>query len=81
MHRDDLVNITLQWVWGACIMWNMDAKQFDSNSTQMQEFIHRTHSVVWRYLTRRENLDGSCSDLECDLALKAAQAFGQHFKA
>ena len=77
MNRFDLIKHTLQWVWGACILWNQYAKQFDTNSREFQDFVHRTHGVVIDYLRGRIRLDGACSDFECCTALDAKAVFGK----
>ena len=77
MHRFDLIKHTLYWVWGACILWNQTAKQFNNTDSQeFQEFVHRCHNVVWGYLRERQVLDSTCSDFECHLALDAKTLFG-----
>jgi hypothetical protein len=77
MNRHDAIEFTLQWVWGVCILWNQHMNAFsDLNHQEFQSFVHRTHNVVWRYLNGRQALDGSCSDFECDTALKARRLFG-----
>ena len=86
MNHPDIIN-TLRWTWGACVLWNQLANQFarDSNelvqfaridSSEFQDFVHRTHSVIYRYLQGQQTLNGSCSDLECTLALEAKELFG-----
>ena len=75
MGRTELVNHTLQWTWGACIMWNQWAKQFNIGDPAFQDFVHRTHTVVWKYLTGQHGLTGSCSDFECNTAMQARAVF------
>lgn len=72
----DRIKFTLEWVWGVCILWNQQAKQFDAGGSEMIDFVHRTHHIVWKYLNNRQTLDGTCSDLECDTALRAKRLFG-----
>ena len=77
LHRDDLIKHTWRWVTGACIEWNNQVQQFaDISSAAFLDFRHRVHHVVYRYLRGQQTLDGTCSDLECTLALEAAQVFG-----
>ena len=81
LHRDDLFNATLQWVVGNCFEWNQHAKQFNpTEGHDFQDFCHRTHGVVWRYLNRQITLDGACSDFECNLGLAAHRTFGYHLE-
>lgn len=79
MHRDDLVRHTLRWTWGACVMWNYGAEQFNSIDEKFRDFVQRTHTVVWNYLVNKNGLDGSCSDFECSTALHAEELFGRFF--
>lgn len=75
----NLMTHTLAYVYGRCMLWNMEAKQFaDLNSQEFLSFAHRTHNVCWRYLHSRQNLDGSCSDFECTVALDARSLFHHH---
>ena len=76
MDRMDLMEHTLKWVWGACVLWNQHAKLFDMNSVKFQEFVHRTHDVAWKHLTQGKILDSSCSDFECCISLDAKRLFG-----
>ncbi len=79
MQTDDLIKHTHRWVLGYCVEWNYHAKQFsDINAVAFLDFVARTHSVVYRYLRGRLTLDGSCSDLECTLAVEAKHVFGLH---
>ena len=60
MDRTELIKQTLRWVWGACILWNQQAKQFNStDDTSFLHFVHRTHAVVFRYLRGNQVLDGT----------------------
>lgn len=77
MNPTDLMTHVLAWTWGQCIMWNQHMNAFaDINHQEFQSFVHRTNNVCWRYIHGRQTLDGSCSDLECDLAMKARTVFG-----
>lgn len=76
MHRDDLMQNTLRWVFGYCYLWNQQAKQFDFNSVEYTRYVHRVHTTIWRYLHGQQSLDASCSDLECTGALEARRVFG-----
>lgn len=84
LHRDDLLSATLAWVMGKCFEWNLHAQQFvltfDDQDHRFQDFVHRTHTVVWRYLQGHITLDGTCSDLECTMALEAKRIFGYHLE-
>lgn len=75
MHRDDLLTNTLRWVFGYCLLWNQQVKQFDANSQEFTDFVHHTHHKVWRYLNGQQSLDASCSDLVCTAALEAQALF------
>lgn len=60
MDRSELFTHTLNWTWGACFAWNQQAKAFsDLNSTAFQDFVQRTHSCVWKYVTGQITLNGS----------------------
>lgn len=75
----DLIGHMLAWTWGQCILWNQHTNQFsDVNGREFQQFVHRTNNICWRYTNGMQTLDGSCSDLECDLAMKARSVFGVH---
>ena len=76
MRRDDLLNHTLRWVFGYCWCYNMAHQQFDANSHQFHDWMHRVHNTIWRYLHGKQTLDASCSDLECTMALEARALFG-----
>ena len=76
MFRSQLIQHTLEWVWGVCILWNQHYKQFNTPD-EMQGFVHRTHDVVWKHLAQNKVLDGTCSDLECTTALTAERLFGE----
>lgn len=81
MHRDDLMLHTLRWVFGYCYMWNQQADQFAPSSREFTHFVHRVHTVVWRYLHGKQTLDASCSDLECTAAHEARALFRDFVKA
>lgn len=76
MHRDDLLQDTLRWVFGYCYMWNRQAQQFAPGSREFDEYVYRVHNKVWRYLHGQQGLDASCSDLECTAAIEARRVFG-----
>jgi hypothetical protein len=39
------------------------------------DYVERTLEVVWGYLRGTKTLDGSCSDLQCNVALEAFKVF------
>lgn len=80
MHRDDLLQNTLRWVFGYCYMWNQQVKQFDFNSVEYTNYVYRVHTTVWRYLHKQISLGASCSDLECTAAIEAQRVFGGFIK-
>lgn len=88
LHRDDLVEATLAWVTGkvyeSIFGTNLYRSTFITDGVlderKVQDFIHRTHTVVWRYLNRQQTLDGRCSDFECNLGLEADRIFAHHFQ-
>ena len=64
------------WVFGACVSWNCETRQFKApEDMSFMLFMGRTYSVVLKYLKGQQTLDGTCSDLECDLALRAEKIF------
>lgn len=82
LQRDDLIKQTHRWVLGACIEWNETAKQFAPRDVhEFRRFVERVHTIVVRFLRGQQTLDGTCSDLECTLALEAKQVFGLHHGA
>jgi hypothetical protein len=81
MHKAEVMSAVLNYVWGCCVLWNQWAKQFnDVNSMEFQDFVHRTNETAWRYLVGRKTLDGSCSDHECEVAMKAYRLFSCHLE-
>ncbi len=82
MNQPDLIKHTHRWVHGACSEWNQHAKQFaDETGLEFQRFVMRVHSVVWNCLRQGQRvLDGTCSDLECDLGLAALKLFRVHLE-
>ena len=78
MSNFDLIKHTLMWTYGQCFLWNQHAKQFDMNSQQFQDFVHRTHNIVYRYISGKQTLDGSCSDFECTISIEAKHVFRVH---
>lgn len=74
MHRDDLLQATLTYVWGACVQYNRQMSNHVSED-QLDQWVTRVHGIVWKYLHGKQTLDGSCSDFECGLALKANSVF------
>ena len=80
MTHGDLLNHTLRWVYGYCLLWNQQANQFAPGSREFDEFVHRVHTKVWNYLHGKQTLDASCSDLECTMALEARALFRDFVK-
>jgi len=77
-HRDDVRDAVNLWVLGALIRWNQSTETFNVvGSTEWEHFVSRTTYTVWMYLRDGVKLDGRCSDLECDLALRASKVFGR----
>jgi hypothetical protein len=83
MHTSDLMTHTMAYVFGQCMLWNQHAKQFngDWNDQAFLSFAHRTHNVCWRYLNGQQTLDGTCSDFECDVAIKCRAVFKSHINS
>lgn len=80
MDKYEVMTQTLRWVIGYCWEWNQHAKQFPDNSREFQDFCHRTHMVVWKFVQNEQGLDGSCSDLECTAAIEARRVFAPLLK-
>jgi hypothetical protein len=79
MDISELIKQVRRWVLGACTEWNEQVKQFaDLNGVEFRAFVERTANVVIRYIRGQQTLDGSCSDLECTLAIEARHVFGWH---
>ena len=75
MNHFELLDATLRYVIGACYKWENDAKQFVGRPNDFRSFYLRTHDVCWKYLNGQKTLDGSCSDFECDTAIKMRRVF------
>jgi hypothetical protein len=72
----DLFKETYRWTLDSCVEWNLWARQFsDMTGKNFLDFVKRTHDVVYGYLQGEKSLDGTCSDLECNLALEAKKVF------
>lgn len=72
---DDLTKSSYTFVLGACMEWNLQVQLFkDMTSREFLDFVARTHTVVYRCLKGQQYLDGTCSDLECTLTLRARSA-------
>jgi len=76
MDRSELITHTLNWTWGACVLWNQQAKAFpDLNTEAFLDFVHRTHNCVYKYVSGKITLNGSYSDFEVNSALAARIIF------
>lgn len=86
MNRDDLMSATLAWIFGElyqiCAPGGPYFSQLSTDNRfdpeKFHDFCLRTHNVVWRYLQGSKELDGTCSDMECTMALKAKRVFHEH---
>lgn len=76
MHKDDLYKEIAVWVLGACTNWNLTTNAFSLADFQFVLFMGRTNSVVLKYLEGKQKLDGTLSDLECDICMRAERIFG-----
>lgn len=94
MDKTDVMEAVLMWVLGMCYNYNEEMGIFavfrtsydsmpsacPSEVRQCTLWVEDCQNKTWRYLNGKQELDASCSDFQCHIAIKAKQIFGKHFK-
>jgi hypothetical protein len=84
ISKDDFMAMVQAWVLGKLYEICMPGGHYYSQMTdgnnsfdhrKFHEFALRTHSTVHAYMMRRKTLDGTCSDMECTMAMEAHRFF------
>ena len=84
MDKQEFMAMVQAWVVGKLYEICMPGGHYfsqmtDGNNTfdhrKFHDFALRTHGTVHAYLMNRKTLDGSCSDMECSLAMEAHRLF------
>lgn len=71
--------LLLTWIRGRILDYYMKVQPTESLQMVMA-YADRVNDTVYGYLRGHRKLDGSCSDLECDLGLRAYNTFKDIFR-
>lgn len=84
MHRDDVLKELSPWVMGVVVQYLIQVGSIKETprTKAHQALISNAHShcleVAWQYIHNDIGPGGNCSDLACDIALRAGKIFGRY---
>jgi len=84
MHRDDVLKELSPWVMGVVVQYLIQVGSIKETprTKAHHALVNNVHShcleTAWQYIHNGIGPGGDCSDLACDVALRAGKIFGKY---